>query len=208
MSAAERMENRGVSMDSMPTKLTRRLVVALITLAVPVAGLRSEDVPYEVQAAILTRMLSYDRAMRARAGSTVVVGIVAKPDDRSSAQAQAKLAKAILVLQSGRVPGLPITVVTAGYKDPADLTAWLAQKRVHVLYVEPALSKELKEIQDVCVAKRIVSVTPVRDFVERGLVVGIVRKGDRPGILVNLPAAVASGMDLDPKLLELSEIIR
>jgi hypothetical protein len=153
-------------------------------------------------------MLSYDRALKARVGNVVVIGILAKSDDRSSAQAQAEVAKGIAVLQSGRVPGLPLTVVTTSYKSAADLTAWIAQKNVHVLYVESALSKELEGIRDVCVAKKIVTVTPVRDFVERGLVAGIVRKGDRPGILVNLPAAVATGMDLDPTLLALSEVIR
>jgi len=112
------------------------------------------------------------------------------------------------VLQSGWVQGLRLSVVTTGYKDAADLTAWLAQKKVQVLYVVPGLSKELEGIRDVCVERKIVSVTPVRAFVERGLVAGIVLKGDRARILVNLPAAVAAGMDLDPKLLELSEIIR
>ena len=52
------------------------------------------------------------------------------------------------------------------------------------------------------------SVSPVRSFVERGLAAGIVLKGDRPAIVINLTAAEAAGMDLDPKLLELSEILR
>jgi len=189
--------------------LTRLLLVGPIALTCLVPGLRAEEgVPSDFQAAILMRMLSYDRALKARAGNPVVVGIVAKSEDRSSAQAQAELAKALSVLQSGWVQGLRLSVVTTGYKDAADLTAWLAQKKVQVLYVVPGLSKELEGIRDVCVERKIVSVTPVRAFVERGLVAGIVLKGDRARILVNLPAAVAAGMDLDPKLLELSEIIR
>jgi hypothetical protein len=63
-------------------------------------------------------------------------------------------------------------------------------------------------IRGVCVEKKIVSVTAVRAFVERGLVAGIVLEGDRPSVLVNLPAAVAAGMDLDPALLTLSDVIR
>jgi hypothetical protein len=189
--------------------LTRSFLAGLIALTVSVPQLRAaESVPPEVQAAILTKILSYDRAMRARVGNMAVVGILAKSEDRSSAQAQAEVAKGITVLQSGRVPGVPLTVVTTGYKSAADLTAWIAEKNVDVLYVESALSKELEPIRGVCVAKKIVSITAVRDFVERGLVAGIVRKGDRPGILVNLPAAAAAGMDLDPALLALSEVIR
>jgi len=43
---------------------------------------------------------------------------------------------------------------------------------------------------------------------KRGLAGGIVPNGDRAAILINLPVAQAVGMDLDPKLLELAEVIR
>jgi hypothetical protein len=190
-------------------KLKSLLLVGLIALTCAVPGLRAEEgVPSDLQAAILMRMLRYDRALQTRAGKAVVVGIVAKAGDRSSVRAKDELAKAIAVLQSGRVPGLPLSVVTTDFKDSADLTAWLAQKNVLVLYVEAGLSAELEGIRKICVSKKIVSVSPVRSFVERGLAAGIVLKGDRPAILINLTAAEAAGMDLDPKLLELSEIIR
>src|SRR5262245_25587773 len=118
-----------------PKSLTRSLLVGLIALAVAAPGLRAaETVPPEVQAAILTKMLSYDRAMKVRVGNVVVVGILAKSEDRSSAGAQAEVAKGITVLQSGRVPGLPLAVVTAAYKSAPDLTAWIAEKNIQVLY--------------------------------------------------------------------------
>ena len=198
-------------MANRPATLKRHLVVGITALTCSIPGLRAEEgVPHEVQAAILMRLLTYDRALSARtvgAGGAVVLGIVAKSEDRSSASAQAGLAQAISVLQAGRVP-LRLAVVTTGYEGAANLGEWLAKNKVQVLYVAPGLGAELEEIRGVCAPKRVVTVTAVRDFVGRGLVAGIVLKGDRPGILVNLPAATAAGMDLDPKLLALSEVIR
>ena len=43
---------------------------------------------------------------------------------------------------------------------------------------------------------------------QAGGTLGIVVKEGKPHILVNLPAARTAGMDLDPKLLQLSEVVR
>ena len=48
----------------------------------------------------------------------------------------------------------------------------------------------------------------VRAFVEQGAALGVVAHGDGARILVNMRAAEALGMELDSKLLQLSEIIR
>jgi hypothetical protein len=194
----------------LPAPRTRHFVIGLLVLGSTVEGLRAQQsaVPADMQAAILTRMLNYDRALKSRAGDTVVIAVIAKPQDRTSAQTQAEMIKAISALLSDKVQGLPLAVVSGDYKDPADLAAWLTQKKVQVLYVAPGLAKELDGIRGVCAEMKIVSVSAVRDFVERGLVAGIVLKENRPRILVNLPAATAAGLDLDPKLLALSEVIR
>lgn len=196
-------------MKSRGTTVAARCLVGVLALTCAAQWLPAQDqVPADFQAAILIRVLSYDRAVKRGAGNSVVVGIVAKSEDRSSTQAQAGLAKALSALQSGWVQGLTLKVVTTDYKDAADLAAWVAEKNVQMLYVSPGLSKELEGIRGVCVDKKIASITSVRDFVERGLVAGIVLKGERPGILVNLKAAMAAGRDLDPALLTLSEVIR
>jgi hypothetical protein len=187
----------------------RRPFIGLITVLAISQGLQAEqEVPADLQAVIMIRMLNYDRAIKSRAGDSLVIGILAKAQDKSSAQAQADLASALSALLSERVQDLPLAVVTAEYKDDGDLAAWISQKKVLVLYVAPGLSKELDGIRDVCAARKVMSITSSRDFVRRGLVAGIVVKDDRPRILMNLPVAVAAGLDLDPKLLALSEVIR
>jgi hypothetical protein len=98
--------------------------------------------------------------------------------------------------------------VSLTFKSPAEVGSWIAQEGVGVLYVPPGLDKELTAIRSACSERRVAAITPVRAFVDQGLPLGIVLKEGRPSILVNLQAAEAVGMDLDPKLLALSQVLR
>jgi hypothetical protein len=177
----------------------------LVSALVRTAG-SEQDVPSELQAAIITRLLGYDRALKARAGGSVTVGILGKAQDRGAAKAQAQLEQAFGTQTS--VQGLRLSARAVSYSDPGQLGEWVATQGVDVLYVTAGLDKELAAIQALCTERRLVSVSPVRAFVKQGLAIGVVTKGESAGILVNLPAAKAAGMDLDPKLLNLAEVIR
>jgi hypothetical protein len=194
-----------------PDRLHRleRAVALVLALAGIVGGPAFADsaVPADVQAAIITRLLGYDRALKAR-GSALVIGIVAKSSDKASTQAQAEMEKAFTSLKPSNVQGMNLIVVTHAYKDPADLLGWIVVDNVQVLYVAPGLTKEVGAIRDVCSQKKVASVSPARDLVEKGLAIGVVLKGENPSILINLPVAESIGMDLDPKVLKLSEIVR
>ncbi len=180
----------------------------LLVLGWSALGLAQQVVPSDLQATILTRMLAYDRALKARAGGSVGIGIVYKTSDKASAQAQGDMLRAFKGLESQTIQGLALTVATRPYKDPADLTSWIATDGIDALYVAPGLAGELESIRAVCREKKVVSMSGVRAFVEQGLAVGVVVKGETPGIVVNMTAAELVGMDLDPKLLQISERIR
>ena len=47
-----------------------------------------------------------------------------------------------------------------------------------------------------------------RSLLDTGGTLGIVVRGGKPHILVHLPGSKAAGMNLDPKLLQLAEVIR
>ncbi len=166
-------------------------------------------VPAGLQAAIITRLLGYDRALKTRATTAVVViGVVVKRSERSSAEAGQEIRQAFVALRNPEVQGLPLRLASHSFDDVAGLRRWLTEARVSLLYVTPGLEGEVDGIGRACADAGIPAVSPVRSYVERGLAVGVVLKGDRAGILVNLPVARAEGMDLDPKLLSLSEVIR
>jgi S1-C subfamily serine protease len=191
------------------TRTAATVALALsLTVAAPLRSAADALVPADLQAAIITRLLGYDRALKNRVKSAVVIGVVVKPSERSSAKAEQEIRQAFEALGKPEAQGLPLRLASHSLKDIATLGPWLTEARVSLLYVTPGLEGEVDAISKACADAGIPAVSPVRSFVERGLAVGVILKSDRAGILVNLPVARAAGMDLDPKLLGLSEVIR
>jgi len=165
-------------------------------------------VPAELQANILLRMLGYERSLRARAGPAVGIAIVYKAGDKSSVRAQEAMGRAFDALQPQTVQSLSFVVLPHAYKDAAELADFVEKKGVDALYVTGGLEPELETLRGLCQQKKIVSIGATREAVEKGMAVAVVARGDSPRILVNLPASHALGMDLDPKLLQLAELLR
>ena len=177
----------------------------VLSMAAGIAG-GEQDVPSDLQAAIITRLLGYDRALKGRVGPSLTIGILGRASDRGASRAQADLEQAFGKQSS--VQGVRLSAKPYSYTDAAQLGDWVASQGVDVLYVTAGLEKDVAAIQAVCTERKVVGVSAVRAFVKQGLAIGVVTKGESAGILVNLPAARAVGMDLDPKLLTLAEVIR
>ncbi len=184
------------------------MAAALLVLIGRPAWAEAPSVPADLQAAILTRTLAYDRALKARAGSAVVIGVLAKAGDKLSAASQEQMLKALASVEPRSVHGLPVRIVSASFKDRAGLLTWFDQEGIDALYVTPGLGDEVPTLRAACEERKVASLSALRAFVEKGLAVAVVAKGDTARLLVNLKAAEAAGMDLDPKLLQLSEVLR
>jgi hypothetical protein len=186
------------------------LLVCLVSIAVlgRCVAASAQVVPPDLQATILVRMLGYDRSLKPRAGNVVGLGIVYKASDKASTQTYNDMLRAFKSIESQTVQGMPIKISSLAYKDATGLAEWMIKDGVVALYIAPGLGPELDAIRSVCQQKKIVSMSPVRVFVEQGVAVGVVVKGDSPRLLVNLTAAESLGMDLDSKLLQLADIVR
>lgn len=185
--------------------VTIRHLVVLLGLLAPVllADLTAEDVtvPPNVQATAVVRILEYDRSLKAWAGTALTVGVVAK----DSKGAAAEFTKAL----TGRdVQGMPVKVVEHNYKDDAGLGAWIDQNGVRLVYVAQDLSGQTGAVLSAGTHRKLPMFTPTRQQFQAGATLGLVVHEGRPRVLVNLPACKLAGMNLDPKLLELSEVIR
>ena len=66
---------------------------------------------------------------------------------------------------------------------------------------------DLAAITDWARKSRIVTLTGIPAFVDRGVSVGIDLQGGKPRILINLQAARAEGADFDSGLLKLARIV-
>lgn len=183
------------------------VVIALLVIMSSSASGQSL-VPAVHQAAIFARVLAYDRALKARAGTDVRVGILFKPTDASSMASRDAMLTAFRDLQARTIQGLPLKVVDHPYRGNEELAAWMSSAGIETLYVTSGFDVELRTLQSLFMQARVVSISPVRKYVEGGLCVGIILKDNKPALLVNLSAARGLGMDLDPKVLQLAEVIR
>jgi hypothetical protein len=177
-------------------------VVAVLAVAPDARAADETTVPPNVQAAAVVRILEYDRALKAWAGTSLTVGIVAKD---SHGGAASEFAKAL----AGRdVQGMPIKVVEHTFHDGDALGGFLEQNGVRLVYVASDLAAHTSAVLSAGTTRKLPTFAPTRGQFDGGATLGLIVQDGRPRVLVNLPSCKASGMNLDPKLLELSEVIR
>ena len=167
----------------------------------PGAGTAAEPlVPAPVQATMAVRILEYDRALRTWSGGRLTIGVVAR-----HAGAAAEFEQAL----AGRdAQGVPIKVAAHAYKDADSLRTWLERSSVGLLYLAPDAAAESAAAVAVASARKVPVLVASRAQFQDGATVALVVRDGKPHIMVNLGASRAAGMDLDPKLLQLSEVVR
>jgi hypothetical protein len=188
---------------------TAALIAALLRASVsstlPVT--EPEDVPPPLQAQILIKTLSYDRALPSRSGQSLGIGLLFGSTKQESARRQFGVRQAFMRAEGTRIQGRPVVVSVHTYKDPAQLAAWIAENKIGAVYITAGLSADIDAIGAVCAQHKVPSLAADRLLVERGVAIGVVWKGTAPSVVVNLSAAEAAGMDLDDRLLRGVEVL-
>jgi DNA topoisomerase VI subunit B len=92
--------------------------------------------------------------------------------------------------------------------DETDLASAISKRKVDILYITPVRAVGIDYITAISRAKKIVTLTGVPEYVEAGIAVGIGIKGEKPQIIINLPAAKAEGANFSSELLNLAKIIK
>ena len=191
----------------------RRLAVllggALLVLPWP-ALFSAQDVkvPVEVQFDLLTKILVFDRNLKARVGEEIVVGVVFQSLYRASLAAKDEFLSAAEKSRDLRIDGLAIRCIAIDLKNDLPLEDVLAEDKIDVLYVAPLRAYDIRTIAAASRARRILSLTGVPEYVRNDLAVGIDAIGGKPRILINLAASKAEGCDFSSKLLNLATVIQ
>jgi hypothetical protein len=182
----------------------RTLAALLIVAAAPAVA--ADELAPDLQATLHLKVLSYDRALKKRSGGAVAIAVLHAPGDQASEKAARAVAAAFSTL-AGKVTvqGMKATVVVIA-ADPAKLDEQLAGATV--VYAASGLEKSLDAIVAAATRRKAPTLTSSRDAVVRGMAIGVVRAGDKPKIVINLKATKQLGMDVDPKLLRLAELVK
>jgi hypothetical protein len=189
--------------------LAAAVAAALAAGAAVPAPARGEELPANSQALLLLRVLAYDRNLRQRAGQAVTVAVLYRPGDAASEERRVALVHAFEeVARDVVVAGLPVRVEALAWHDSASLAQRLAAVRPAVLYVDGALAPAVPEIVELSRRRGVLTAGAARPMVDAGLAIGIVPRGSRAGVIVNLPASRLEGAELEAGLLAVSEVVR
>jgi len=196
---------------SLPRAVLRSLAAGLaVCLGAGAAALpaRAEDLPARNQALLLLRVLVYDRNLKGRAGDAVRVAVVYRAGNAASeAERDALMAAYQEVAREVVAQGLPVKVEAVAWRDAADFAARLGERRFAAVHAGRGLAAVAEELSRAARKSQSLTFAPAREMVSSGLAVGLVFRGERAGLVVNLGAARAEGAELDPALLQLAEVL-
>lgn len=164
-------------------------------------------VPVDVQLPIFLKILTFERNFAPRYGDQVVFGVLYRKQARDSVNVKESLVQAISRLKDKTEDGFHVRSVPIDLDRETDLAKSLEDNGVSVLYVTPLSLIDIQKITSISRARKLMTLSGVPEFAERGLSVSIGLKRNKPLIIVNLTAAQAEGANLSSQLLELSEVI-
>ncbi len=183
-------------------------VAACLATGAAALPARAEDLPARNQALLLLRVLVYDRNLKARAGDAVRVAVAYRPGDAASeAERDSLMAAYQEVAKDVVAQGLPVKVEALAWRDAADFAARLGARRFAAVHAGRGLAAVAEDLARAARKSQSLTFAPAREMVSAGLAVGLVFRGERAGLVVNLGAARAEGAELDTALLQLAEVI-
>jgi hypothetical protein len=189
-------------------RLTALVLAALCAAGPPAAAAAADDLPARKQALLLLRVLVYDRNLKARAHGAVRIAVAYRPNDAASeGQRDALLAGFESLGREVVAAGLPVEAVAVPFHDADDFASRLKRAGAVCLYVGPGLAAHARDVERVARAHALLTATGDRALLDAGLAIGLVNRGPRAGVVVNLPAARGEGADLDAALLAIAEVL-
>lgn len=198
-----------------PTRSSPGALIALIALIALSLGHRpaSADpqdagVGASLEATLFFKVLTYDRNLKKRSGSKLVVGVVYSEASEASKKVRDEMVTAFQTVgKKVTVQGMAPRVVAVAF-DEAKLTSSLRDAGVTAIYVAPGLEASLATIVIASKDRKAPTLTRKQKQVEAGLAIGVVAKNGKPKIVVNVTAAKALEMDLDPKIIGIASVVK
>jgi len=194
------------------TSLSTLCVGALLCLSLLVSrtsGAEEVPVPARIQIPILLKILTFDRNFEDRVRSQLKIGILYTEEDPLSRQAKDDIVDVLTRYADKTIRRLPITYVLMRYTTEQNMAEFAKSQGINVFYVAPGNAKHLAALLRISQKHRIITVTGVPQYVERGVTVGLELKSDnKTRILINLKSSKMEGALFDANLLRLATVLR
>jgi hypothetical protein len=183
-------------------------VAAALLLLVGTRSVLAESVmvPAELQAELLSKLISYDRNFPARAASgTAVVLLVVKSNSKSGLAATAM--KSVLA-EIKLLGGLPHRETIVQFESPADLAKLCKKERAAVVYITPGFDDDIDALRSALTGVDVLSVGASADYVARGVVLGFEVVSGKPRLVLNLNQAKQQNVNFKADVLRLMRVYR
>lgn len=182
-------------------------MLAAVPLLVLLAGAEpSIDAPQ--QAAILARVLAYDRNLAERVGDAVVIGIVSKPDSVASAADGKRILEAFKALEGHPLKGKPFRAVALPWSAALSLADAKARLGVDAVYLAADLDAELPLLTTQARALKLTSLSGSEAYCASGVGVGLAIVEGKVRIIVNAGAVREEGAQFSSDLLRLAKVLK
>jgi len=178
-----------------------------VFIACRLFGAQDMALPSSLQYQFFLKILKYDRNLTVRLQAELVIGILYQSGFRNSQQAMEAFREAVQNTAQKEFPNTAIKTMPIDLDGGPDLEDTLASGKVGLIYVAPLRGYDLKIITSLSHARKVITLTGVPEYAEKGLAVGVGLKGESPEIIINLPAAREEGSDFSSSLLKLARVI-
>jgi len=174
---------------------------------VPLVAGNDMPVPIEIQVPLLMKILSADRALPARAGGSLVIGVIFQDNNRESSAAMAEFSRLAGKANVSGSTTLSVTIEEVPLQGLDALASELIRRKVQVCYITPLRSVDVEAVIAAADSSGSITCTGVPDYMNRGAAVGIGARGDRPEIIINLDSSRHAGADFSSQLLKLARVV-
>jgi hypothetical protein len=161
--------------------------------------------PLNLQALLLSRLCTYDRNFKMRAGPVAKVLVMHRKGDPDSTFEGAGLAKAIADLHD--IGGLPFKVEEATFSDAESLAKRCRADGIGILYLTVGLDTDTARIASALTNAGILTVGTSARHAENGAVIGFGVEEARPKLVINLKQAAAQNVKFKAEILALARLI-
>ncbi len=132
------------------------LLVALLATMVCTHARAEVRVPVQLQAQLVSRLGTFDRNFKTRAGSLARVLVVRRAGNGESKSVGAIFARALVEL--GQVGGVPASVEEIDYPDPTTLATRCRTSQVALVYFSVGLEPEMRAVASALVGVDVLTV--------------------------------------------------
>lgn len=180
---------------------------ALALLASPSSQLARADAQTQRRAAIVARVLSFERSFRDRVRGSLDFVIVHQDAHEASESCARDWLSGFEVISATKVQERPLTAAMTVY-DLAALGRSADAGQLEVLIVCPGLDAEAAELSRLAKARQVFTVGDRAHDVERSFSLAVLLMGDKLQLLINITSAKQEGVLLSSDVLRLAKILR